>query len=121
MQASRKELVTHIKAQKLFSKLCKPVSLHSAKRVGYSSGKTFCIIAAYRQGNHAHPLPTKGRTHTSYYSRYSSKLSGLQIVKGRALQKFKNCTVVGGYKLVSHASRNYYELVLRCVNTNRRA
>jgi ribosomal protein L15E len=112
VKLNRVYYINVLKKTPLETKLEKPIKLDSAKGANYKISKTFTILTRYKKGNRKHSLPTKGRTHSKYYSVYSGKLSGLSIVKKRVIKKFVNCKVIGGYKLIVHGHYNYYELVL---------
>jgi ribosomal protein L15E len=95
-----------------YKKLSRPINLIRAKNIGYQVNSSFSVVGFYKKGNKRHPLPTKGRKPTAYYSRYSGRLSGLRITKERVQRKFSNTLLKGGYKLLHHNGYNYYEIIL---------
>lgn len=107
------EVLKILKLEGLNNKLKRPLYLDSAKSAGYSVKDTFAVVRRIKKGNHRHPLPTKGRAPSKYYSYYSAKLSGKRIAEQRVLSKFINCKVIGSYKIFHHSGFNYYELILK--------
>lgn len=109
---NRLDILAYIRNFRPYERVTYPVNGETVRRLGYRSDKHFTVIGSVKKGNKRHANPKKGRSPKSFYSVYSSRLSGLQIAKGRAAKKHPGHRVVQGYYLCHHAGKKYYQLIV---------
>lgn len=85
-----------------------------ARALGYKNVPYYLlVISSIRKGGIEARIPSRGRTPSKIYSKFSRNISLQRILEGRTKRRFLNLTLVGSYPIYQNGKRRWYEFLFR--------
>lgn len=107
-----------IKSQKIY-RTNKPLSIPKARKYGYKDTPEYIsVIGSYKKGGIEPKIPSRGRTPSGIYSKYSRNISLDRILEKKVSKKYQNLKIVGYYWIYEDGKRKWYEFILKDTHAN---
>jgi large subunit ribosomal protein L15e len=109
----KKDILKDVRSQPIIKRVDRPTKLTKAKSVGYMAKQGYIIVRVrVGKGDFRRPRPNHARRPSKSGIYYKLAVSKEDIARERALNVFKNMTVVGSYFLIEDGKNKWFEVVL---------